>query len=85
MVDENRTIAESLARSQVEYVKGCTYQYDTTEYMADPTLDIPSGWVIPNPTVEPLHGSDDGIQKVTITIQHDGETVFSTLIYKADR
>ena len=85
MVDEDRTIAESLARGQVEYVKGCTYEYDATDYSVDPTIDIPSGWAIPNSTVEPVHASDDGIQKVTVTVQHDSETVFSVLVYKADR
>ncbi len=85
MVDENQATAECLARSQIEYIKGLAYDYYATEYPADPTLDIPSGWVIPNPAAEALHGSEDGIQKVTITVQHDGETVFSVFIYKVDR
>ena len=85
MVADEQATAESLARSEIEYIKGCPYQYSATEYPIDPMLDIPSGWSVPNPTVEALHGADDGIQKVTITVQRDGEDKLSALIYKVYR
>ncbi|MFC1942130.1 prepilin-type N-terminal cleavage/methylation domain-containing protein [Chloroflexota bacterium] len=85
IVADEQVTAESLVRGEIEYVKGYTYQYDATEYPVDPTLDVPVGWSMPNPVVEALHGTDDGIQKVTITIQRSGEEKFSALIYKVDR
>ena len=85
MVDEDRTTAECLARSQIEYIRSLDYDDYATEYPVDPTLDIPSGWAVPNPTAEALHGTEDGIQKITITIQRDGETIFSVFIYKVNR
>jgi len=85
LVADKRVTAESLARSEVEYIKSCAYEYSATEYPIDPTLSIPSGWSMPTPVVEALHDPDDGIQKVTITVQHDGKDVFSTFIYKNER
>ena len=85
MVSDERATAESLALSEIEYIKGYPYDYYATEYPVDPTLDIPSGWSLPNPTVEALHATDDGIQKITITVQRDGEDKLSILIYKVDR
>jgi type II secretory pathway pseudopilin PulG len=77
--------AESLARSQIEYVKSCNYQYSATEYPVDPTLEIPYGWSITSISVEPLHCTDDGIQKVMITVKQGGQTKFTAVTYKMDR
>ena len=85
MVNDDRVTAEILARSQIEYIKSCPYDYYTTEYFVNPALDIPSGWSMENPTVEALHEPDDGIQKVTITVQYNGRTMLSTFTYKVDR
>lgn len=85
LVGDKRVTAESLARNEFEYIKSCNYTYSVTEYPIDPTLSIPSGWSIETPVVEALHEPDDGIQKVTITVQHDGKDVFSAFIYKIER
>jgi len=85
VVAEEKVTAESLARSEIEYIKGCAYDPYATEYPVDPALSIPGKWTMPNPTVEPLHGTEDGIQKVTITVQRDGVDEFSAVIYKVDR
>ena len=84
-ISNERAIAESLVRSEIEYVKNCTYQYLASEYPLNPDLSVPTGWTVPPATVELVHGSDDGIQKVTITAEHNGEAVLSVEIYKADR
>ena len=84
IVNDEQATAESLARSEVEYIKTYSYQYSATEYPIDPALDIPSGWSV-NTTVEALHGTDDGIQKVMITVQRAGEEKLSALTYKVDR
>ena len=41
IVADEQTTAESLVRSEIEYVRNCTYQYSTTQYPVDPSLDIP--------------------------------------------
>jgi type II secretory pathway pseudopilin PulG len=84
-VYNEQVTAECLARSEIEYIKSFAYQYDASEYPADPALEIPNGWSIPNPTVETLHTPDDGIQKVMIIIQRNGLEELSTIIYKVDR
>ncbi len=84
-VDNNRVTAENLARSEIEYIKWCNYQPSAIQYPVDPLLDIPAGWSVPNPAVQPLHGSEDGIQRVTVTVRRDGSTVFSAFVYKVDR
>lgn len=84
IVDEQAT-AEILARSEIEYIKNYAYQYDATEYPVDPSITFSGGWSMPDPTVEALHGTDDGIQKVTITVRRDGKDKLSALVYKVDR
>jgi prepilin-type N-terminal cleavage/methylation domain-containing protein len=79
MVNDEQATAESLARSQVEYIKDCAYQ---SSYQLDPELDIPVRWSIQEPTVEVL---EVGLQKVTITVQRDGEEKLSVMMYKVDR
>ena len=84
IADEQAT-AESLVRSEIEYVKNYAYQYDTSEYPVDPALTIPVGWSVPSPVVELVHATDDGIQKVTVTAERNGETILSVEVYKVDR
>ena len=85
VIASERATAESLVRSEIEYVKQCAYQYDASEYPIDSTLTIPQGWSLAPPAVEPVHATDDGIQKITITAEHNGKSVLSIEIYKADR
>ena len=85
IITDKKATAESLVFSEIEYVKNYEYQYDASEYPVDPALAIPEGWAVPQPAVELLHATDDGIQKVTVTAQHDGEAVLSVDVYKVDR
>ena len=85
IVADEQATAESLVRSQTEYIKNCAYQYDASEYLVDPALTIPGGWAIPPPVVEPVHATDDGIQKVTVMAEHNGDAILSIGIYKVDR
>ena len=84
IADEQAT-AESLIRSELEYVRNCAYQYGVSEYPVDPLLTIPESWVVTPPVVEPLHATDDGIQKVTAKVEHSGEVVLVVEDYKVDR
>ena len=84
IVNDEQAIAESLARSEIEYIKDCSYQYSATEYPIDTALDIPDGWSV-NTAVEALHDPDDGIQKVTVTVQRSGKDKLSVIAYKVER
>jgi type II secretory pathway pseudopilin PulG len=84
VITREQSIAESLVRSEAEYVKGCIYQYDASDYPVDPTLTIPVEWAV-STYVEPVHISDDGLQEVTVSAEHQGEAILSIVIYKVAR
>lgn len=83
---DEQTTAENLAQSQMEWVKNAGYVDSATEY---PPAPIPSRRDYLNYsaiiTAEPLHIPDDGIQKITVTIQRSGENVIKLEGYKLDR
>ncbi len=85
IVTDKKATAESLVFGEIEYVKNYEYQYDASEYAVDPALTIPEGWAVPQPVVELVHATDDGMQEVTVTAEYDGEAVLSVGIYKVDR
>lgn len=85
VISNEQATAESLVRSEIEYVRKCAYQYDASVYAVDPALTIPQGWAVPPPVVELVHATDDGIQKVTVTAEHNGDTILSVAMYKVDR
>lgn len=84
-IANERAIAESLVRSEAEYVKSCAYQDSASEYPVDPSLTVPDSWIVPPPVVGLVHATDDGIQEVTVTAEHNGEEVLSLKIYKVYR
>jgi len=92
IIADKRATAESLARSQLEYVKNSEYdddlgsghpQYD----LIDPAF-IPDGYNINIEAVrlDPENDSppddDDGIQKITVIVSHDGKVVITMDGYK---
>lgn len=83
---DEKTTAESLAQSQIEWVKDASYSYNATAYSSAP---IPGGKDYLNYsaiiTAEALHNPDDGIQKVTVTIMHNSKALVHLEGYKADR
>ena len=78
--------AESLAQSQMEWVKNADYVYSATEYSLTP---IPDGKDYLNYsaviTAESLHDPDDGIQKITVTVERSDEVVIKLEGYKVAR
>jgi prepilin-type N-terminal cleavage/methylation domain-containing protein len=85
LVSQERVNAESLAKSQMEDAKAFNYMRDATTY---PVIDLGEladyGYAI-SVLAEPLSTPDDGIQKITVTVTLDGETVFTLSDYKVDR
>lgn len=85
-ITDERSTAESLAESQMEWVKNASYSYNATSYSTAP---IPDGkdYLQYSATVfaEPVHTPDDGIQKITVTVQRSGKGIFNLEGYKVDR
>ena len=84
-ISDERTTADSLVISEIEYVKRCTYLHSASEYPVDPALNIPAGWSVPPPIVELVHATDDGIQEVFVKAEHNGEEILILSIHKVDR
>ncbi len=84
-IDERAT-AESLAQSQMEWAQSANYTDYATEYT--PAL-IPSSkdyiGYSANITAEHLGDSDEGIQKITVSVNRSDEQVFTLEGYKVDR
>ena len=83
---DEQTTAESLAQSQMEWIKNATYVEDTAQY---PPALMPSGGDYVNYSaviaVEPLHDPDEGIQKITVTIKRSDNTIITLEGYKRQR
>jgi len=91
---DERATAESLARSQMEYVKSQDYishidpaHGDYAEitapagYNVEPTTAVP----VDPATGQPLTEGDDGIQKITVAVSHGGQSVLTLEGYKVKR
>ena len=83
-ITSEHSMASKLVHKQIEYLKGLAYQHGAAQYPVDPTLAIPSSWMVPPPTVQSLYVPDDGVQKVTVCAEHNGEAIFSITTYKTD-
>jgi len=93
-ISDERTTAESLTRSEAEYLKSQGYIDYTDpghgEYglIAAPTSYSVEVTVVPvDPdTKQPLpSGEDQGIQRVTVAIKRNGRLLISVEDYKVDR
>jgi prepilin-type N-terminal cleavage/methylation domain-containing protein len=90
MVSQQAVAVDSLAKSQMEYVKSLPYD-DTSVprpvYGVDPSLTIPQGYNIAV-AAQRLKlkddGTDGGLQQITVTVTHD-EKVFTLVGYKVNR
>jgi len=96
MIADERATAESLARTQMEYVRQQPYdanlEHDPPQYYTIP--DIPAGYEIDVDAarLDPCDdgtANDDGIQSITVVINHtvDGETkeIFALEGYRSRR
>jgi prepilin-type N-terminal cleavage/methylation domain-containing protein len=87
---DEQTTAESLARTQLEFVRSQPYDADNNppEYLI--ISDIPDGYAIAL-TTRRLDNKgdgddpDDGIQSIRVFIQHHGENVFDLEDYRTYR
>ena len=92
MVSQNRIAAESLAKSQMENIKNQEYDdiNNTPLYTELDPADIPAGYdfIITTERLDPIGdglGTDDGLQKITVVVEHNGEEAFQLVSYKLNR
>jgi type II secretory pathway pseudopilin PulG len=89
-------VAESLARSQIELIKDAAYQEDPgiSPYPAvstPPEFTVTVSYQYWDSSANGGSGGfitaqhNEGLQKVTVTVTSDGETIHTTSSYKVDR
>jgi len=89
---DRRATAESLARTQMEWVRYSEYDYELAEghpeYGLDPQIEtaLPPNFTVDttairlNKDVDP--NDDDGIQQITVTVSHEGQVVVTIEDFK---
>ncbi len=87
---------DSLAKSQMEFIKAQPYDADLDhnppQYLMLPADQIPDGYAInisaerlnPDGAADPTD-DDDGLQKITVTVSHNGEVASTLIGYKVNR
>jgi type II secretory pathway pseudopilin PulG len=78
---EQGMVAQSLAQTQLEYVKSYPYDSGATTY---PTVDTPEGYTT-SVGVASIPGTDTDIQEIMVTISRDGEDILTVEDYKVNR
>ena len=91
-IADERSTAQTLAESQIEYVRTQDYDYinDPPQYLELSGADVPAGFTITTTATRLDHdndgsGDDDGIQKISVTIKHFNETVTTLDSYRIRR
>jgi len=74
-------VAQSLAQTQLEYVKGYPYDSAATTYL---TVHTPEGYSI-CVEVGSIPDTDTDIQKIMVTISRDEEDILTVEDYKVNR
>ncbi len=86
-ITDERNTAHYLAEKQMEYIHALPYPVTATL----PETDIPAGYVIGIDVTQPLSPEDaelsydDNLQKITVTIDHQGKTVVTLESYRVAR
>ncbi len=87
---DERTTAESLARSQMDSIQNQAYDSANTTPVYSPISDIPDSYSIVTPfaaRLDPMGdgiANDDGLQKITVTVKHNNEIIFTMVDYKVN-
>lgn len=86
---QEHMIADSLARSQLELIKDAMYQDDHTSYptvSAPPTFSVSVEAADWDPGSGTFTGSsDNGMQRITVTVTRGGDTLVELQDIKVDR
>lgn len=79
---DERVTAENLAQAQLEYTKAQAYRTAPASY--DTMAPLPDGYSI-SAQASSISDRDADIQKVTVTVSYNGETMLTMEDFKADR
>ena len=86
IITDEQATADSLAVSQMEWVKNESYSANATGYSPAP---LPGGDDYAGYSViiaaEPLRDPDDGIQRIAVTVKHSDKEIITLKGYKVDR
>ena len=94
IIADRRATAESIARTQMEWVRYSPYEGDPEDGPPQYSLDLQIQTTLPpdfsvnttairlNKDVDP--DDDDGIQLITVTVSHEGRVVVTLEDYKRD-
>jgi prepilin-type N-terminal cleavage/methylation domain-containing protein len=91
IISDEQTTAESLARSQIEYIQKQPYDSINNPPVYSLVSNIPAGYSIPAPLairLDPKNNginNDDGLQKINITVLHGTKTIFTMEDYKVKK
>lgn len=75
------TVAQRLAQTQIESIKAATYDSTGASYSL---ISTPTGYSV-SFTVDSAIYTNSDIQKVSVTVNHDGNPVLVTEDYKVNR
>jgi type II secretory pathway pseudopilin PulG len=79
--NDQQAVAQSLARTQLEYIKSYAYDAAATTY---PAVSVPDGYGI-SVGVTAVPGGDGDIQKITANVTRDGAVIMTAEDYKVNR
>ncbi len=92
LVHQDRVIAESLGKSQLECIRSQSYDSinNPPQYQKLAAGDIPTGYdlIITPQRLDPKTdgtANDDGLQKITVAVTHGGTTILIFEDYKMNR
>ncbi|MBI4267117.1 MAG: type II secretion system protein [Chloroflexi bacterium] len=86
IVADEKTTAQSLLVSQLEWARKSTYEFEASEYSAAP-IPAEADYTGYSATIsaQPVDSPDRGVQKITIIIMSHGEPVITMDSYKVKR
>lgn len=79
---DKRVTAENLAGAQLEYTKGQAYRIAPASY--DTITPLPASYAI-SAQASSISGRDTDMQKITVTVSYNGDTVLVMEDFKMNR
>ena len=79
---DHKTTADTLAKAQMEHTKDQTFVSAPTTYTS--VTPVPSGYSV-SAQASSISGRDSDIQKITVTVTYDGDTILTIDGYKMNR
>jgi prepilin-type N-terminal cleavage/methylation domain-containing protein len=89
-ITDEKSTAQTLAESQLEHIREQNYDYTNDPPQYAILADVPDGYSISTDAIrlDPENdgtGDDDGIQQITVTVNHNSKTVTTLDSYRVRR